>query len=98
MKTLLTTVNDECPQPSCPYDVCADPEVETTGQACIPACTLEQYVSVSTPPCPQGVPICPGGIDSNGCKVTEDTCAPGMYLLCKILFSKNKINSENTSF
>ena len=86
--------NDECPQPSCPYDVCADPEVETTGQACIPVCTLEQYASVSTPPCPKGVPICPGEKDSNGCKVTEDTCAPGMYFLV----SKYKVHSGNITF
>ena len=98
---------ESCPLPSCtspPSKVCSGGIDDTTG------CSLDRFCAdiefgndgepcppICPPTCPPGVPTCPGEIDPNGCKV-EDTCAPGMYLLCKILFSKNKIHSENTSF
>ena len=86
-KELTFGCENPCPMPSCPppskgctvFDqfecpldpYCVDPEFGTNGEPCLSFC----------PPICYGGPTCPGEKDPNGCKVTPDTCAPGMYFV-----------------
>ena len=91
-KLLATGCENTCPHPSCPppskacpggFDettecpidpYCPEPEFGTDGEPCPPTCPAS---------CPPGMQTCPGEIDSNGCKVTENTytCISGMHCL-----------------
>ena len=95
-------VPGSCPCPAhsrgCPvldYDLecpivdwfCTEPEFGTDGEPCPPTCPQT---------CPPGMQTCPGEKDSNGCKVTEDTCALGTYFV-RFLASKNYLGSFKNS-